>query len=126
MVLDASRQQIKDGLYTSLWQILIQNPNMTATEAMIRANEKGELLGPIGARIQHGLARLTDAEITILSQKDAFNPRSPLAVPQNLSSGERPWPLRGGAKTTRRSRRASRHAARGGNQRQRAHAVYCD
>jgi len=84
VVLDASRQQIKDGLYTSLWQILIQNPNMTATEAMIRANEKGELLGPIGARIQHGLARLTDAELTILSQKDAFNPRSPLAVPQKM------------------------------------------
>jgi Bacteriophage head to tail connecting protein len=84
LVLDASRTQIKEGLYSNLWQILIQNPNMTATEAMIRANEKGELLGPIGTRIQHGLARLTDAELAILVSKGAWGKQSPLAPPPSM------------------------------------------
>lgn len=86
MVLDASRNQVKEGLYSNLWQYLIQNPNMTATEAMIRANEKGEILGPIGTRIQHGLARLTDAELAILRDKGAWDKGSPLAPPQSLQT----------------------------------------
>lgn len=86
LVLDASRNQVKEGLYSNLWQYLIQNPNMTATEAMIRANEKGEILGPIGTRIQHGLARLTDAELAILRDKGAWNKGSPLAPPASLQA----------------------------------------
>lgn len=84
-VLEASRNQIKEGLYTNLWQILIQNPQMTATEALIRANEKAELLGPIGTNFQNGLARLTDAELTILEGKGAWRPGALLEPPQSLS-----------------------------------------
>ena len=57
---------------------------MTATEAMIRANEKGELLGPVGTRIQHGLGRLTDAELAIIGLKGAFDSNAPLAPPQSM------------------------------------------
>lgn len=84
VVLEGSRGVVKEGMYTNLWQILINNPDMTATEALIRANEKGELMGPVGTRIQHGLSRLTDAELTILAQKGAFAESSPLAYPQSL------------------------------------------
>ena len=83
-ILEASRNQIREGLYTNLWQILIQNPKMTATEALIRANEKGELLGPVGTKIQHGLTMLTEAEMAILAGKEAFRPGSALAPPDSL------------------------------------------
>ncbi len=84
-ILEASRNQIKEGLYTNLWQILIQNPQMTATEALIRANEKGELLGPIGTNFQDGLARCADAEMSILEGKGAWRPGAALEPPQSLA-----------------------------------------
>jgi hypothetical protein len=84
-VLEASRNQIKEGLYTTLWQILINgDPKQTATEALIRANEKGELLGPIGTKIQKGLSQLTDAELTILEGKGAWRPGALLEPPASL------------------------------------------
>jgi hypothetical protein len=84
-ILEASRNQIKEGLYTNLWQILISNPQMTATEALIRANEKAELLGPIGTNFQHGLSRCTDAELTILEGKGAWRPGAVLEPPPSLA-----------------------------------------
>lgn len=85
-VLNASRDQIKEGLYTNLWQVLLQNPKMTATEALIRANEKGELLGPIGTKVQDALAKLTDAELTILEGKGAWRPGAALEPPASLAN----------------------------------------
>lgn len=84
-ILDASRSQIKEGLYTNLWQILINNPQMTATEALIRSNEKGELLGPIGTKIQAGLSAMTDCTLTILEGKGAWQPGAALEPPGSLS-----------------------------------------
>jgi hypothetical protein len=84
-LIEVSRNQIKEGLYTNLWQILIQNPQMTATEALIRANEKGELLGPIGTRIQAGLSSMTDCALTILEGKGAWQPGAVLQPPPSLA-----------------------------------------
>lgn len=84
-VLEASRMQIREGLYTNLWQILIQNPNMTATEALIRANEKGELLGPVGTKVQAGLAQCVDGQLTIIAGKGAWTPGALLEPPQSLA-----------------------------------------
>ena len=84
-LIEVSRNQIREGLYTNLWQILIQNPQMTATEALIRANEKGELLGPIGTRIQAGLSAMTDCALTILEGKGAWQPGSVLEPPASLA-----------------------------------------
>ena len=84
-VQEASRQAIREGLYTNLWQALINNPQMTATQSLIVANEKGELLGPVGTRIQHGLTKLTDAELTILEGKGAWAPGGLLEPPDTLA-----------------------------------------
>ncbi|CAB5079608.1 Head-to-tail connector protein, podovirus-type [uncultured Caudovirales phage] len=84
-LLDGSRNQIKEGLYTNLWQILINNPQMTATEALIRSNEKGELLGPIGTKIQAGLSHMTDAALTILEGKGAWRPGAALEPPASIA-----------------------------------------
>lgn len=84
LVLEASRTQVQTGLYTNLWQVLIDNPQMTATQALIRNNEKGEILSPIGASIQRGLARLTESELDIIVGKGAWAEGSPLAPPASL------------------------------------------
>lgn len=83
-VLETKRTQIRETLYVNLWQILISNPQMTATEAMIRANEKGDLLGPVGASEQLSLSQMVDREIAILERMGAFRPGSPLAAPQSM------------------------------------------
>ncbi|MGO4339863.1 portal protein [Labrys sp. KB_33_2] len=87
-ILAAERQTINDSLYVSLFQILIQNPNMTATEAMIRANEKGELLGPAGGRIQIAMGRDVDRLAGIMERKGAMQAGSPLEPPDSLKGRE--------------------------------------
>src|SRR5258708_33669058 len=45
-------QAVNDSFLTSLFQILVENPEMTATEALIRSQEKGMLLAPTMGRQQ--------------------------------------------------------------------------
>lgn len=49
------RRSVNDAFYITLFQVLVQNEQMTATEAMLRAQEKGQLLGPSGSRLQGDL-----------------------------------------------------------------------
>lgn len=51
-LMDQKRQVVNDGFFITLFQILVDNPQMTATEAMLRAQEKGQLLAPTAGRIQ--------------------------------------------------------------------------
>lgn len=81
-IIEAKQNQIRETLYVNLWQILIQNPQMTATEAMIRAQEKGDLLGPSGLSLQESLAHMVDRELSILERKGAFRPGAALEVPR--------------------------------------------
>jgi hypothetical protein len=87
-VIEAKQNQLRESLYVNLWQILIQNPQMTATEASIRAQEKGDLLGPSGLSLQEGLARMVDREFAILEARGVFRPGRPLAVPAALQGRE--------------------------------------
>ena len=52
---------------------------------MIRAQEKGEFLGPTSSRIQSALSRMVDREIAILERKGAFRPGSMLEPPEALA-----------------------------------------
>lgn len=52
---DQRRRSVNDSFYITLFQVLVDNPKMTATEAMLRAQEKGQLLGPSGSRLQGDL-----------------------------------------------------------------------
>lgn len=85
-ILEASRGQIDKGLYINLWQIMMNDPRKTATQSLIEANEKGEIIGPIGTRLQAGLSRSTDAHLAILRDKGAWQDGSPLAPPESLAS----------------------------------------
>ena len=84
-ILEAKRNQIKGMLYLDLWQVLVsERPGETATAAMIRAQEKTELLGPVGSSLQHGLSFLVDREIAILVRRGAFEPGAKLAAPESI------------------------------------------
>lgn len=83
-IIESKRLSVQTGLYVTLFQILVDNPQMSATEALIRANEKGELLGPAGAKIEGGIAQRIEREIDIVRRKGAFDVGSPLVPPDSL------------------------------------------
>ncbi|MEY5098172.1 MAG: hypothetical protein RJA36_891 [Pseudomonadota bacterium] len=51
-LMDQKRKVVQDALWNTLFQILVDNPSMTATEAMLRAQEKGALLAPTASRTE--------------------------------------------------------------------------
>lgn len=64
------RTSINNGFYITLFQILVQNREMTAYEAMLRAQEKAELLGPtFGRQESEFLAPIIERELDILWAK---------------------------------------------------------
>ena len=84
-IIEARRNSLRELLYLNLWQIIVQDKNDTATEALIKAQEKGELLGPVGISLNGGLSMMTDREIAILGRKGAFEDGSPLAMPDSMA-----------------------------------------
>jgi hypothetical protein len=64
---------INDAFLVSLFQILVDQPQMTATEAMLRAQEKGQLLAPTMGRLQsEQLHAITVRELDILAAAGLF------------------------------------------------------
>lgn len=67
-MMEQKRAIINDALLQTLFQILVDKPNITATEAMLRAQEKGQLIGPTGARIESEfLTVMIQRELDILA-----------------------------------------------------------
>jgi hypothetical protein len=67
---------IKDTFLVSIFQILSENPEMTATEVMERTREKGILLAPtIGRQQSEYLGPLIDRELDILSRQGVLQPQ---------------------------------------------------
>ena len=84
-ILEARRTQIRTTLYIDLWQSIINSTReQTAYEVMIKNQEKGDLLGPVGLSMQAGLSYMVDREIGILVRKGAFDSGSPLEAPESV------------------------------------------
>lgn len=67
-LMDQKRALINDAFWNTLFQILVDTPNMTATEAMLRAQEKGALLAPTASRIEaEFLNPMVEREMDILA-----------------------------------------------------------
>lgn len=49
-IMEAKKQAINSNFYNTLFDILVQTPEMTATQALIRSQEKGALLAPVVSR----------------------------------------------------------------------------
>ncbi|WP_256753496.1 portal protein [Mesorhizobium sp. Mes31] len=77
--------EIRDMMFVNLFQTLVQNPQMTATEALIRQEEKGALLGPSGSIIQAGFATNLDRELGILEDKGLYDEDSRFLPPESLA-----------------------------------------
>jgi hypothetical protein len=68
---DGKRKLVNDAFLVSLFQILVETPQITATEAMLRAQEKGQLLAPTMGRQQaEFLGPVIERELDILSMAD--------------------------------------------------------
>lgn len=68
-MMDQKRQLINDVFLVTLFQILVDNPQMTATEAMLRAQEKGQLMAPTAGRIMsEQLGPMIEREIDICAR----------------------------------------------------------
>lgn len=87
-ILESRRTNVREMLYLNLWQIILNDTQDTATAALIKAQEKGELLGPVGISMNEGLSHMNDREIGILGRKGAFAKGSPLEMPASLADAD--------------------------------------
>lgn len=74
-MMEQRRKVINDAFLVTLFQILVDSPNMTATEAMLRAQEKGALLAPtMGRQQSEFLGPLIERELDILGRAGVLPP----------------------------------------------------
>ena len=74
-MMNQRREAINDAFFVTLFRILVEEPQITATEAMLRAQEKGQLLAPTMGRIQaEMLGPVIEREIDILAHAGELPP----------------------------------------------------
>lgn len=74
-LMDDERQIINDAFLITLFQILVETPQMTATEVMERTREKGILIAPTAGRLQsEKLAPQIERELDIASKQGLLPP----------------------------------------------------
>lgn len=79
-LMEDERNVIKDSFLVSIFQILTENPQMTATEVMERTKEKGILLAPtVGRQHTEKLGPMIEREIDLAS-KIGLLPPMPMAL----------------------------------------------
>lgn len=77
-LMDDERAVINDAFLITIFQILTESPQMTATEVMERTREKGILLAPtIGRQQSEYLGPLIDRELDLLTQMRLLPPMPP-------------------------------------------------
>jgi hypothetical protein len=82
------REVINNAFLINLFQILVQEPQMTATQAMLRAQEKGMLLAPTMGRQQSEFVGPTiTREIEILETAGALPPMPQVLMDQGGHAG---------------------------------------
>ena len=74
-LMDMERGVINEAFLVNLFQILVETPQMTATEVLERAREKGALLSPtMGRQQSEGLGPTIEAELDILARQGLLPP----------------------------------------------------
>lgn len=77
-LMDDERYAINDAFLVTLFQILTETPQMTATEVLERAREKGALLSPTMGRFQaESLGPMIEREFDLLMWQDLIPPPPP-------------------------------------------------
>jgi hypothetical protein len=79
--MEQRRMAIDDAFLVTLFQILVETPRMTATEALIRAQEKGMLLTPtMGRQQSEALGPLIEREIDLLMFHNVLPPMPDILI----------------------------------------------
>lgn len=77
-LMDDERAVINDAFYVTLFQILTENPQMTATEVLERVREKGILLSPtVGRQEVEFLGPMIDRELDLAMRQGLLPPMPP-------------------------------------------------
>jgi hypothetical protein len=77
-MMEQRRKVIQDSFLVTLFQILVESPQMTATEVLQRAQEKGALLAPtVGRQQSEALGPLIEREFAILAEQGMIPPMPP-------------------------------------------------
>ena len=80
-LMDDERQLINDTFLVTLFQILVETPEMTAVEVAERTREKGILLAPtVGRQQSEYLGPCVDRELDILSRQGRLPPMPPVLL----------------------------------------------
>ena len=80
-MMDDERMAINDAFLVTLFQILVDTPQMTATEVLERAREKGALLSPTMGRFQHeSLGPMIEREFDLLMWQGLIDPPPPIVM----------------------------------------------
>lgn len=80
-MMDDERYAINDAFLVTLFQILVQTPQMTATEVLERAREKGALLSPTMGRFQsESIGPMIEREFDLLMWQGLIPPPPPALV----------------------------------------------
>lgn len=88
-MMNQRREVINDAFFVTLFRILVEEPQITATEAMLRAQEKGQLLAPTMGRIQAELLGATiEREIDILAHAGELGQMPDELMEYYLQGGE--------------------------------------
>lgn len=83
--IEQSRRMINDIFLVNLFQILVESPEMTATEVLARQQEKGDLLSPIGGRLENEFCgKLIEREVDVMAAAGLFDEDGPLPMPQSV------------------------------------------
>ena len=70
-LMEMEKVDIRSAFLIDLFQILVDSPQMTATEVLERAREKGMLIAPIAGRIHHEfIGRMIERELDLMFQQD--------------------------------------------------------
>lgn len=86
-MMDDERMAINDAFLVTLFQILVETPQMTATEVLERAREKGALLSPTMGRFQsESIGPMIMREFDLLAQQRLLPP-----PPQVLIEAKGEW-----------------------------------
>lgn len=84
LMMDEERKLINDAFLVSLFQIMTESPQMTATEVIERVNEKGILIAPTVSRQQDEyLGPMIDRELDVLADQRLLPPMPPLLQEAN-------------------------------------------
>lgn len=77
-MMEEERKIINDAFLVTLFQIMTETPQMTATEVIERTNEKGILLAPtVGRQQSEYIDPMTERELDILSRLGKLDPMPP-------------------------------------------------